>query len=85
MYSNCQSIHTGIYAPHTLYVCGKGISIVYGDCIKYYTEQKHFKPIAKATDERGFSYTIYSDNDGVVAIPKKNDRRFYLETPKKGE
>ena len=69
-YTNCKTMHTGLYKPHTIYINSSGISIVYYDK----DNKKEKELIAIAIDNNGNKYEIYKTvnvyrNTGYLAFP----------------
>ena len=78
-YSNCRTFHTGIFAPHTIEIDGRLVSIDRGDAasvVDYYTNIRGLAMHGHATDNSGNEYTIYASGPDIstpdtraIAIP----------------
>ena len=73
-YTNCKTVNTGLYKPHTIYI-SSGISIVY-----YERNKKLYNDlVAVAIDTNNNRYEIYKTNTvygsiGFLAFPVEPDK-----------
>lgn len=74
-YPNCATYHSGLHKPNTIYINGRGISIIYGDKENYIKNMDFY---ATASDHCGNIYDIYTEDCktyiGILAFPRDPDK-----------
>lgn len=73
-YTDCKTVKTGIYKPHTIYICGS-----YAISIVYWKPELHYEEIAIAIDINGNKYKICKTQSiygsiGFLAFPLEPEK-----------